>query len=171
MGQSSSLSSTEHQQREGALTLLLLRALTLLLRVRFRSKWQKTPQNADVGSRDRCLLRIHKNPGIQQPEAGLSISVSWALLSLLLSLATILALNTMDQNGCFSSCHCVCISAFREKVGREEHVLFSIENSSMLCVLVLPTPRGPDHSHVTTHSFKESRKLSFFFSKQPYVQL
>lgn len=50
MGQSSSLSSTEH--------LLLLRALTLLLRIRFRSKWQKTPQNTDVGNRDMYLLLI-----------------------------------------------------------------------------------------------------------------
>lgn len=87
--------------------------------------------------------------------------MSWGLLSLLLSFITILAVNTVDQNGCFSSSHCVCIPALREKVGGEEHALFSIENSSILCVPLLPIPCGPDHSHVTTHSFKESRKLSF----------
>lgn len=90
----------------------------------------------------------------------MSISVPWALLSLLLSFITILALNTGSKQ-CFSSSHCVCIPALRKKVG-EEQVLFSIENSSVLCVSILPILSGPDHSHVTTHSFKESRKLSFF---------
>lgn len=88
--------------------------------------------------------------------------MSWGLLTWLLLFITILALDTVDQNGCFSSSHCVCIPALREKVGGEEHILFSIENSSMLCVPLLPIPRGPDHSHVTTHSFKENRKLYFF---------